>query len=58
MADYTGKRFAGLVLVVGVLGLAYFIGPKDTFPTLATTLGLMYGAYVTGQSVTDVKEQK
>jgi hypothetical protein len=50
---YIGKRFAGLVLVSGILGAAYFVGPVEKFATLATTLGLIYGAYVGGQSYSD-----
>ena len=52
---YIGKRFAGLVLVSGILGAAYFVGPVEKFATLATTLGLMYADYVGGQSMTDLK---
>jgi hypothetical protein len=54
---YLGRRFAGLVLVAGILGAAYFVGPVDKFSALATTLGLMYGVYVGGQSYTDGKEK-
>ncbi len=52
---FFGKRFAGLI--VGVIGLVvgYFVGDPAGFPQFATTLGLMYGAYVGGQSYTDAK---
>jgi hypothetical protein len=56
--NYVGKRFAGLILCAGLTGIAYFFGPEPTFATLATTLGLMFGAYVGGQSYTDGKNPK
>jgi len=52
-----GKRFAGLLIVTACLMAGYFHGAEH-FPSLATTLGLMYGAYVGGQSWTDVAEAK
>ena len=57
LEDYTGKRFAGLLLSLALLGAAYFCGPQGTFATLATTLGLLFGAYVGGQSYTDAKNK-
>jgi hypothetical protein len=54
---YVGRRFAGLLIVCACLMLGYFHGAEH-FPSLATTLGLMYGAYVGGQSWTDVAEAK
>lgn len=53
---YLGKRFAGLLVCAGILGAAYFIGPVEKFASLATALGLMYGVYVGGQSMTDAKK--
>lgn len=55
LESYVGKRFAGLAASLIILALAYFYGPKDTFPTLATTIGLLYAAFVGGQSYTDAK---
>lgn len=54
---FFGKRYSGLITCVALLGAAYFWGPVEKFPTLATTLGLLYGAYVTGQSITDSKDK-
>ena len=54
--SYVGKRFAGLLVCVAALVFAYFAGDPDKFSIMATTLGILYGAFVTGQSVTDVKE--
>ena len=56
LQTYGGKRFAGLIACVGVLGSSYFIGPADKFTILATTLGTLYAAFVAGQSYTDAKE--
>lgn len=55
---FFGKRFSGLIVTVACLTLGYFIGDPATFPTFATTIGLLYGAYVGGQSFTDAKEAK
>jgi hypothetical protein len=52
-----GKRFAGLLIVTACLMWGYLTG-SEHFPSLATTLGLMYGAYVGGQSYTDGVEAK
>lgn len=53
---YVGKRFAGLILISCILGAAYFTGSNEKFSALATTLGLIYGMFVTGQSYTDGKK--
>ena len=52
---FFGKRFTGLLAALGALSAAYFAGPVEKFSALATTVGLMYGAYVGGQSYTDGK---
>jgi len=55
MNRYAGKRFAGFILSLACLMVGAIAAPVEAFPTLATTLGLLYGAYLTGQSVTDYK---
>jgi hypothetical protein len=55
--QHIGKRFAGLLIVTACLMAGYLHGAEH-FPSLATTLGLMYGVYVGGQSWTDVSEAK
>jgi hypothetical protein len=52
---FFGKRFAGLIVVVLCLTLGYFFGRPDMFGAFASTIGLMYGVYVGGQSYTDGK---
>lgn len=54
--DLLGKRFIGLLSCLVGLVSAYSYGPADKFSVLASTIGLMYGAYVGGQSYTDAKE--
>jgi hypothetical protein len=54
---FFGKRFSGLIVTVAALTLGFFFGDPAVFPTFATTLGLLYGAYVTGQSVTDARDK-
>lgn len=49
------KRYVGLVLCVSALIVAYMFA-NEHFGAFSTTVGLMYGAYVTGQSYTDSKD--
>jgi hypothetical protein len=58
MSRYIGKRFAGLLLVTLSLLVGFLCGSADGFGSLSSTLGLMYGAYVTGQSFTDSREPR
>jgi hypothetical protein len=53
---FFGKRFTGLLASLATLASAYFVGPVEKFSALATTVGLIFGAYVGGQSFTDAKE--
>lgn len=55
LEKFFGKRFTGLIASLGTLGAAYFVGPVEKFSALATTIGLMYAAYVGGQSYTDAQ---
>ena len=50
-----GKRFAGMILSSGLVGVGFFIGAPENFATFATTIGLLYTVYVGGQSATDWK---
>lgn len=52
---YAGKRFVGMVLVVGALTAGFFFGPAEAFPSFATSIGLLYTVYVGGQTTTDWK---
>ena len=54
---FFGKRFSGLIVCVAALVVGFFFGKPELFPSLATSLGLMYGVYVGGQSYTDAKEK-
>lgn len=55
---YHGKRFLSLLVVILALNLGYYFGDAETFGTFATTLGVLYGAYLTGQSATDWQKAK
>jgi len=55
---YHGKRFLSLIVVIVALNLAYYFGDPETFGTFATSLGLLYGTYLTGQSATDWQKAK
>ena len=50
---YHGKRFLSLIFVVLLLSLAYYFGDPVSFDAYAKTLGVLYFAYLTGQSATD-----
>ena len=55
---YHGKRFASLLVVMVLLALGFFYGPPDNFGSFSTALGVLYGAYLTGQSATDWQKAK
>lgn len=55
---YHGRRFASLLVVMLLLALGFFFGPADNFGSYSTALGVLYGAYLTGQSATDWQKAK
>ncbi len=55
MNRYAGKRFAGFLFATIALTGALIFGPEGSFSAYATTIGLLYGAYLGGQSFTDSK---
>ena len=55
MSRYAGKRFAGMLVSSGLLAGGFFAGDPANFSVFATTIGLLYGMYVGGQSYTDSK---
>jgi len=57
-ARYHGKRFWSLILVIVALVGGYIWGNPETFGAYATTLGVLYGAYLAGQSATDWQKAK
>lgn len=58
MNRYAGKRFASLLIVVFSMCIGFFFGPADSFGAFSTALGVIYGAYLTGQSATDWQKAK
>ena len=59
MSDrYHGRRFWSLILVIIALVAGYTWGNPETFGAYATTLGVLYGAYLAGQSATDWQKAK
>lgn len=44
-----------MLVSCGLLTVCYLYGDPSTFPSYATTLGLLYAVYLGGQSVTDFK---
>lgn len=55
---YHGKRFVSLLLVTIILTAGFFAGNPDTFGAFSTALGVLYGAYLAGQSATDWQKAK
>ena len=55
---YHGKRFMSLMLVTALLAIGYAWGDAETFGSYSTTLGVLYGAYLAGQSATDWQKAK
>lgn len=50
-----GKRFAAFIIATAALVAGFAFGKAETFPSFATTIGLLYGAFLGGQSATDWK---
>lgn len=55
---YHGKRFMSLLVAMAALSIGFFAGNPDSFGAYSTALGLMYGAYLAGQSATDYQKAK
>ena len=55
---YHGKRFWSLMLVTVLLAIGYAWGNPETFGSYSTTLVILYGAYLAGQSATDWQKAK
>lgn len=55
---YHGKRFVSLLVVVFAMCIGFFFGPVASFGAFSTALGVIYGAYLTGQSATDWQKAK
>ena len=55
---YHGRRFLSLLLITMILTAGYFAGDPDTFGAFSTTLGVLYAAYLAGQSATDWQKAK
>lgn len=50
-----GKRFFGLLLTAAAVTAGFFFGPVEAFPSFSTAMGMLYVAYLGGQSATDWK---
>lgn len=55
---YQGKRFLSFLVATGALCGGFFFGNPIVFGAFATSLGVLYGAYLTGQSATDWQKAK
>lgn len=55
---YRGKRFLSFLVATAALLVGFFAGDPENFGAYSTALGLLYGAYLTGQSATDWQKAK
>ena len=55
---YRGKRFLSFIVATVALCLGFALGPPESFGSFSTALGVIYGAYLTGQSATDWQKAK
>lgn len=55
---YQGKRFLSFLVATAALLVGFFAGEPESFGAYSTALGLLYGAYLTGQSATDWQKAK
>ena len=58
MGNYAGKRFAAFMVSVVALVYGALTCVPESFPVFASTVGILFGAYVTGQSATDYAETR
>ena len=49
------KRFTGFIITVILLFLGLLFADPDSFPSFAGAIGIVYAAYLGGQSYTDGK---
>ncbi len=56
--NYQGKRFLSFLVATAALLAGFFGGNPESFGAYSTALGLLYGAYLTGQSATDWQKAK
>ena len=55
---YQGKRFFGFLLSVGALCGGFIAGDPAIFASFASSLAVLYGLYLGGQTYTDAKNGK
>jgi len=55
---YQGRRFAGFLISMAALCVGAATVDPESFPTFASTIGVLYGAYLAGQSATDFQKLK
>jgi hypothetical protein len=55
---YQGKRFFGFLLSIGALCGGFLSGNPELFATFASSLAVLYGLYLGGQTYTDSRNGK
>lgn len=58
MNRYHGRRFASFMVATSALMGGFFFGNAMIFGAYATSLGVLYAAYLAGQSATDWQKTK
>jgi len=52
------KRMTALLITTTLMTIGFFVGPMETFPIFAGTLGTIFSVYSASQGYTDGKETK
>lgn len=52
---YQGKRFFGFLLTSSLLFAGLILGNPESYSSFAGAIGIIYAAYLSGQSYTDGK---
>ena len=55
---YHGKRFLSFLLALSALCIGFATGDSDSFGAFSAAVGVIYSAYLAGQSATDYAKAK
>ena len=59
MSDrYHGRRFRSFLLALLALCIGFAVGDPDSFGAFSAAVGVIYSAYLAGQSATDYAKAK
>ena len=55
---YQGRRFRSFLIALLALCIGFAFGDPDSFGAFSAAVGVMYSAYLAGQSATDWQKAK